>query len=79
MKAGDVMDKGYLSLKEAAEYLGMTPVTLRGYIRRGMIPAYQFDRVVRIHKDELESALRQMPYRGNHPNGRNAPLAGSTT
>lgn len=43
-----------LTRKEAARYLGISPVTLWRWIKTGKVPAYHIGREVLIEKAELE-------------------------
>ena len=49
-----------LSPKQAAEYLGMKPSTVRRYIREGKINALHINgRVIRIPHTEIERLLKE--------------------
>jgi excisionase family DNA binding protein len=53
----------YLSLEEAAEVMSLSVKTIRRRIADGTIPAYQCGRrPIRIRLDELEAALRRIPF-----------------
>lgn len=43
----------WLSTKEAAERLGITPRTLYRFIDEGSLPAYRFGRVIRLQEAEV--------------------------
>ena len=43
----------WLSTKEAAERLGITPRTLYRFIDEGGLPAYRFGRVIRLQESEV--------------------------
>ncbi len=43
----------WLSTKEAAERLGITPRTLYRFIDEGSLPAYRFGRVIRLQEHEV--------------------------
>lgn len=43
----------WLSTKEAAERLGITPRTLYRFIDEGTLPAYRFGRVIRLQESEV--------------------------
>lgn len=50
------MAQDYLSPEEAAKNLGLSPETIRSYIRSGELPAYQFGkryRILRVDFDEF--------------------------
>ena len=44
----------WLSTKEAARRLGITPRTLYRLIDEGQLPAYKFGRVIRLQEAEVE-------------------------
>lgn len=49
----------YASLKEAAEYLGVTPRTCRAWIAEGRITGYRINaRLVRVDLNELDAAMQ---------------------
>jgi excisionase family DNA binding protein len=54
--------RDYLSPEEAAEFLGVHVQTLRGYIRTKKLPALRVagERVIRIHRSNLEKLLESM-------------------
>lgn len=56
----------WLSQAEAAEYLGVNPRTIRGYIARGVLPAHRVtgSRLVRIDRAALDAMLRRIPTAG---------------
>lgn len=58
-EGGEEMEKAYLSVKEAAQYLSANEDTLRGKLQAGVIPAYKVGRLWRIRKDELEMYLEE--------------------
>lgn len=45
----------WLSTKEAARQLGVTPRTLYRFIDEGQLPAYRFGRVIRLKHHELDA------------------------
>lgn len=47
-------DGDWLSTKEAAAALGLTPRTLYRLIDEGQLPAYRFGRVIRLKKSEVD-------------------------
>lgn len=54
----------WLSTKEAARRLGITPRTLYRLIDEGQLPAYKFGRVIRLQErevDEFIAAARIQP------------------
>ena len=55
----------FLSVAEAATYLGVTPMTIRNMLQDGRLRAYTLGhRVLRIHAADLRAALT--PYGGVH-------------
>jgi len=48
----------WLSTKEAARRLGITPRTLYRLIDEGQIPAYKFGRVIRLQQAEVDDFIR---------------------
>jgi excisionase family DNA binding protein len=53
----------WLSQQEAADYLGVTDRTIRNYIRTGALKGRRLpgSRLVRLDRQELDSALRPIP------------------
>ena len=49
-------DDKYISLEEAAEYIGVKPVTLRGWLKKeGLeIPAHRIGKLWKFKKSELD-------------------------
>ena len=47
----------WLSTKEAARRLGITPRTLYRLIDEGQIPAYKFGRVIRLQQSEVDEFI----------------------
>jgi excisionase family DNA binding protein len=55
----------YLSLPEAAEYLGQSVKTLRRRIAAGTLPAYRFGpRSIRVRLSDLEASGHRVPSAG---------------
>ena len=50
-------DREWLSSKQAAARLGLTPQTLYRLIDLGQLPAYRFGRVIRLQGDEVEDYI----------------------
>lgn len=59
IQGGEEMEKAYLSVKEAAQYLSANEDTLRGKLQAGIVPGHKFGRLWRIRKDELERYLEE--------------------
>jgi excisionase family DNA binding protein len=58
-------DDRFVSIQQAAEYLGVDPRTIRNMLLDGRLEAYTLGpRIVRIRLSALNSAL--MPYGGAH-------------
>lgn len=47
----------WLSTKETARRLGITPRTLYRLIDEGQLPAYKFGRVIRLRADEVDGFI----------------------
>ena len=52
-------DGDWLSTKEAASALGLTPRTLYRLIDEGQLPAYRFGRVIRLKQSEIDDFVGQ--------------------
>ena len=52
-------DIEWLSTKEAARRLGITPRTLYRLIDEGQLPAYKFGRVIRLQQAEVDDFIAQ--------------------
>lgn len=49
------VDDSYICLEEAAEYLGIKPVTLRGWIKKNEdLPAHRIGKLWRFKRKELD-------------------------
>jgi excisionase family DNA binding protein len=55
------IDSPWFSQNQVAEYLGVTPRTIRNYISSGVLPASRVrgSRLVRIHRDDVEALMEQ--------------------
>ena len=51
------MNRKYMSISQAAEYVGVSPITIRRWIDAGKLPRYQIGRVVRVDAAELDDKL----------------------
>lgn len=71
------MERKYLSIKTASEMLGVTPLTLRNWDKRGMLSAYRNPvnnyRVYRM--DQIELLLRKIENSKNKKNGRRIDIS----
>ena len=54
-------DNEYITRREAAKLLHVSTVTLRKYVRKGKIKAYNFGRRVLFRRSEIEQALTSTP------------------
>lgn len=48
---------GYLTKREAAQYLHVHPRTLERYIKSGRLKAYRGEQALRFKKEDLDKAL----------------------
>ena len=57
----------YINLEEAAEYLGMKPVTLRGWVKnpKNDIPAHKVGKLWKFKKSELDDWINSGKSAGN--------------
>jgi DNA (cytosine-5)-methyltransferase 1 len=66
------MQKHYLTIQEASRILGVTPLTLRNWDKKGVLSAYRNPvnnyRVYRL--DQIEHFLRKIENSKNRRNGR---------
>ncbi|MBI3631022.1 MAG: MerR family DNA-binding transcriptional regulator [Candidatus Sungbacteria bacterium] len=71
------MDRRYLSIKEAAKIIGVTPLTLRNWDKRGVLTSYRNPannyRVYR--SDQIELFLRKIENSKNKKNGRRIDIS----
>ena len=44
----------YFSIDEAAEYLGIKPVTIRNWIKKEMVPAHKVGKLWKFKRSELD-------------------------
>lgn len=52
-------DRKLLSLKEAAELLGIHYTTMRQYVRKGKFPVVRIGRLLKIEASDLESYIKK--------------------
>lgn len=55
------MSDEWLTARQVAELLGYEVSTVYAKIRRGVIPAHEFDRRTFVSRSELDDALRSAP------------------
>ena len=71
------MEHKYLSIKEAARIIGVTPLTLRNWDKKGTLTSYRNPlnnyRVYRL--DQIEMFLRRIENSKNKKNGRRIDIS----
>ena len=71
------MEKKYLTIQDAAEILGVTPLTLRNWDKKGTLAAYRNPvnnyRVYR--SDQIELFLRKIENSKNRRSGRKIDIS----
>lgn len=71
------MDRKYLTIKEVAKVLGVTPLTLRNWDKKGILIAYRNPvnnyRVYRM--DQVELFLRRIENSKNRTKGRKIDIS----
>lgn len=71
------MERRYLSIKEAAQILGVTPLTLRNWDKKGIMTSYRNPvnnyRVYRL--DQIELFLRKIENSKNKRGGRRIDIS----
>jgi len=71
------MERRYLSIKEAAHILGVTPLTLRNWDKKGVLTSYRNPvnnyRVYRL--DQIELFLRRIENSKNKRSGRRIDIS----
>lgn len=50
-------DKGFLTVKEIAEYLSLKDLAVYRLVQRGDLPSYKFGRQIRIKKEDFDRFL----------------------
>ena len=65
----------YVTIKEAAEFLGVSPNTLRNWHRDGKIPVFRspISNYRLFRKADLEELLRRIEESGTYPSGWKRP------
>ena len=58
-READAGERVYLSVKQAAELVGVAEATIRGWVNTGALPKHGAFRVLRVRRDELEAFLRR--------------------
>lgn len=68
MPTKSVPRRHHVSIAEAAEYLGVSPKTIRRYIAAGRLTGYRTGpRLIRVDRNDLDAMLRRIPaVRGEH-------------
>lgn len=71
------MERKYLSIKDAARLIGVTPLTLRNWDKKGILTSYRNPinnyRVYRA--DQIEVFLRRIENSKNKKNGRRIDIS----
>lgn len=72
-----MMERKYISIKEAAKLLGITPLTLRNWDRRGILTAYRNPvNNYRVYKlDQVEMFLRKIENSKNKKGSRKIDIS----
>lgn len=69
----------YLTLEQAADYLGVSPETIKRYVERGQLPVYKLDRALRFRFEDLDALLTKnlevLLTRGLRANARHSTQA----
>jgi excisionase family DNA binding protein len=60
------MENGILTTREAAEFIGIDPSTLRDYARRKFLQAVKIDKGWRFYKSEIETWLQRRGLDSDH-------------
>ena len=70
--------KDYMTIREAADFLGVSPDTLRRWDRSGKVKAirHPVNRYRLYHKDELREVLRNLQEQVENPSKRGVHLSG---
>lgn len=50
---------GYMTTKEAMEYLKVSRETLRRWVNSGKLPAFKGEKILRFKKDDLDKMLQE--------------------
>ncbi len=59
MAAINLLDDKWVSLEEAAEYLGVKPITIRDWIKKGNgIPAHKIGKQWKFKRSELDAWVK---------------------
>lgn len=48
----------FITAKEAAEYLGVSPITLHGWKSKGIVPSHRINTRIRYKISELDAAMK---------------------
>ena len=58
----NITSRRWSTIAGTAEYLGVSPRSLRTYISHGIVTAYRFGpRIVRLDLNEVDAAFREVP------------------
>lgn len=50
----DALKDNFIGINEAAEYLGIKPVTLRGWVKQNKVPAHKVGKLWKFKRSELD-------------------------
>ena len=59
-----------LTVKQASEYLGVSTMTIRRYLKAGKLQGLQYSRDIRIEKQSLEKFIEESKIGGNENDER---------
>lgn len=54
----EINEEKYISLEEAAIFLGIKPVTLRGWIKKGKVPSHKIGKLWKFKCSELDEWVK---------------------
>lgn len=60
-----------LTVKETAEYLGVSTMTIRRWLKAGKLEGLQFSRDIKITQESIEKFIEQSKIGGNENDERN--------
>lgn len=49
--------EGYMTIKEAAQYLKVHPETIRRYVKQGKLTAYKGEKIIRFKREDLDKQI----------------------
>ena len=57
----DTSDRRWLTVDQAADYIGRTPEAIRGLVKRGVLTGYKPDGRLQLDRTELDQWMRGAP------------------